>query len=78
MKKKKKNFIFFKYFELNIFMAVYKITIPIITTFNSHSLFLILLILVDIKIAYIVFLYFNFIFMLRILKNSNKLLNIKK
>ena len=78
LKNKKIKFTFFKYFKLNIFMMIYKIIIPIVTTFNSHSLFLILLILIDIKIVYIVFLYFNFIFILRILKNSNKLLNIKK
>ena len=78
LKNKKIKFTFFKYFKLNIFMMIYKIIIPLVTTFNAHSLFLILLILIDIKMIYVVFLYFNFVFIFRIFKNSKKLLNTKK
>lgn len=77
-KNRKVKFSFFEYFNLDIFTMIYKIIFPLILTFNTHSLFLILLILIDINIIYIVFLYFNFIFILRIFKNCIKLSNTKK
>ena len=57
---------------------IFKLLIPLIVTFNSHSLLLILLIIIDVKIIYAVFLYFNFIFIFRIFKNSKKLLALSK
>lgn len=78
IKKDRINFLFFEYFKLNFFKMIYKILIPLIITFNAGSLFLILLILIDIKMIYVVFLYFNFVFIFRIFKNSKKLLNTKK
>ena len=78
LKNTKNKFTFFKYLKLNLFTAVYKLLIPIICTFNSHSLLLILLVLIDINAAYMIFGYFNIIFIFRIYKNSVKLVNLKK
>jgi phosphatidylglycerophosphate synthase len=78
IKYKKKKFFFSNYFKLNFFVMIYKLLIPLIITFNSHSLLLILFVIIDIKIIYVIFLYYNFIFIFRILKNSRKLLILKK
>ncbi len=78
LKSTKNKFTFFKYLKLNLFIAIYKLLIPIIFTFNSHSLLLILLVLIDINAAYMIFGYFNLIFIFRIYNNSLKLVNFKK
>ena len=70
---KKSNFTFFEYFKLNKFLTLYKLLIPLILTFNTHSLFLILICLIDMHLIYYVFIYFNFIFIYKIVKNSYKL-----
>ena len=78
LKKNSKKFMFFRYFHMNFFLMVLKFIIPILFTFNAHSLLLILLILIDIEMIYFIFTYFNLVFIYRIIKNSNMLLKIRK
>lgn len=70
--KKKNRFrkpIFFHYFSINLIWMFYKILLPMITTFNVHSLLLILLILIDLKFFNFILIYFTSVFIYRIFKN---------
>jgi phosphatidylglycerophosphate synthase len=60
---------FFNYFSLNTFSMIYKIMLPLVITFNCHSLFLFLLILIDLNLINFVLLYFISVYMYRIFKN---------
>lgn len=60
---------FFNYFSSNIFWMIYKIMVPLIITFNSHSLFLFLLILIDLNLINFVLSYFISVYIYRIFKN---------
>lgn len=70
LKKKNKNShpFFFKYFKKNTFYTVYKILVPLITTFNVHSLLLFLLILIDLNFLNYILTYFILLFLHRIQK----------
>lgn len=61
--------IFFNYFSLNLFSMIYKIMLPLIITFNSHSLFLFLLILIDLKLINFILTYYICVYIYRIFKN---------
>ena len=70
--KKKNRFrkpIFFHYFSINLIWMFYKMLLPMITTFNVHSLLLILLILIDLKFFNFILIYFTSVFIYRIFKN---------
>ena len=64
---------FFNYFSINIFWMLYKICIPLIFTFNAHSLFLFLLILIDLKFLNLILFYFIILYIYRILKSLKSL-----
>ena len=64
---------FFNYFSINIFWMLYKIFIPLIFTFNAHSLFLFLLILIDLKFLNLILFYFIILYVYRILKSLRDL-----
>ena len=64
---------FFNYFNINIFWMLCKICIPLILTFNAHSLLLFLLILIDLKFLNLIFFYFIILYIYRILKSLKSL-----
>jgi len=64
---------FFNYFSINIFWMLCKICIPLILTFNAHSLLLFLLILIDLKFLNLILFYFIILYIYRILKSLKSL-----
>lgn len=80
MLKKKSNlkYNFFIYFKTeNIFFAIIKILIPVISKFNGHSLLLFFFLPLNKNICIILLTYINLIFLIQIIKNIKNLLNLK-
>jgi phosphatidylglycerophosphate synthase len=69
--------IFFEYFKINIFFCIYKIILPLLITFNLHSVLLFSIVIIDPKLIIFIFLYFIIIFLYRIFKLTIILFNTK-
>lgn len=70
----KKNYrsskpIFFNYVSINIFWMLYKMSVPLILTFNAHSLLVFSLVLIDLKFLNLILFYFIIVYIYRISKS---------
>jgi len=75
-KKKKHNFL--DYFKIyNFFSALYKVVLPVILQFNGHSILLILFLPISQNICISILLYFNLLFVYRIIKITKFLMHSK-
>jgi len=72
---KNKKHHFLDYFKIyNFFIALYKVIVPIILQFNGHSLLLILFLPMSENICISILLYFNLLFVYRIVKTAKFLM----